>query len=105
MKSNIQEQTDYLTGHITNIDFTGGKTMWKHGEYNGFSWCIKAFDEGSRFGINNGKISKLWIQRKQNKEEVANYDRGWDIKPFDGDGNFYSEDVKNVYEYLIEKYN
>ena len=54
--------------------------MWKHGEYNGFSWCIKVFDEGSRFGINNGKISKLWIQKKQNKEEVANYDRGWDIE-------------------------
>ena len=51
--------------------------MWKHGEYNGFSWCIKVFDEGSRFGINNGRISKLWIQKKQNKEEVANYDRGW----------------------------
>ena len=79
--------------------------MWKHGEYNGFSWCIKVFDEGSRFGINNGKISKLWIQRKQNKEEVANYDRGWDIKPFDDDGNFYSKDVKNVYEYLIKTYN
>ena len=79
--------------------------MWKHGEYNGFSWCIKVFDEGSRFGINNGRISKLWIQRKQNKEEVANYDRGWDIKPFDDNGNFYSKDVKNVYEYLIEKYN
>ena len=57
--------------------------MWKHGEYNGFSWCIKVFDEGSRFGINNGRISKLWIQRKQNREEVANYDRGWDVKPFD----------------------
>lgn len=79
--------------------------MWKHGEYNGFSWCIKVFQEGSRFGINNGRISKLWIQRKQNKEEVANYDRGWDIKPFDDDGNFYSEDVKNVYEYLIKTYN
>ena len=40
--------------------------MWKHGEYNGFSWCIK---------------------------------------PFDDDGNFYSEDVKNVYKYLITTYN
>ena len=47
----------------------GGMVMWKHGEYNGFSWCIKVFDEGSRFGISNGKISKLWIQRKKNKEE------------------------------------
>lgn len=42
---------------------------------------------------------------RQNKEEVANYDRGWDIKPFDDDGIFYREDVKNVYEYLIATYN
>lgn len=85
--------------------YIGGKIMWKHGEYNSFSWCIKVFDEVSRFGINNGRISKLWIQRKQNKEEVANYDRGWDIKPFDDDGNFYSDDVREVYEHLLAKYN
>ena len=78
--------------------------MWKHGELNGFKWCIKVFEVGSEFGINNGRISKLWIQRESNGETVVNYSRGWDVKPFD-DGNFYDNDVKEVYEELIAKYN
>ena len=40
--------------------------MWKHGELSGFKWCIKVFEVGSEFGINNGRISKLWIQRESN---------------------------------------
>lgn len=42
-------------------------------------YILKKYDEPSKFGINNGKISKL--QLKQNGEIVANYDRGWDICP------------------------
>lgn len=79
--------------------------MWKHGELSGFKWSIKVFEVGSEFGINNGRISKLWIQRESNGEAVANYSRGWDVKPFDADGNFYDNDVKEVYEELIAKYN
>lgn len=79
--------------------------MWKHGELSGFKWCIKVFEVGSEFGINNGRISKLWIQRESNGETVANYSRGWDVKPFDDDGNFYDNDVKEIYEELIAKYN
>ena len=79
--------------------------MWKHGELSGFKWSIKVFEVGSEFGINNGRISKLWIQRESNGETVTNYSRGWDVKPFDADGNFYDNDVKEVYEELIAKYN
>lgn len=39
----------------------------------------KAHEEGSVFGINEGRISKLWLQI--NGQTVANYDRGWDVKP------------------------
>ena len=55
--------------------------MWKQGtiEVNGkqYEYCIKQYDEGSEFGINGGRISKLNI--RVNGKEVANYDRGWDI--------------------------
>ena len=45
----------------------------KDGEY-------KHFDEPSEdYGINGGKISKLSL--KMDGEWIANYDRGWDIKP------------------------
>lgn len=42
-------------------------------------YILKLYDEPSKFGIHNGKISKL--QLKDNGEIVANYDRGWDICP------------------------
>lgn len=54
---------------------------------------FKQFEEGSEFGINGGRISKLTINK--GKEKVANYDRGWDIEPTD-------EDTKAVLELLLD---
>ena len=45
---------------------------------------VKAYEEGSEFGIDNGRISKLTI--KVDGEVTANYDRGWDIEPNEDDG-------------------
>ena len=42
-------------------------------------YWVKHYEEGSEFGINGGKISKLQI--KINGQTVCNYDRGWDIEP------------------------
>lgn len=42
-------------------------------------YWIKVYEEGSQFGINGGKISKLSL--KMDDEWIANYDRGWDIEP------------------------
>lgn len=61
--------------------------MWKEGSlkvYNSiFHYWLKVYDEASQFGIDGGKVSKLMLKR--NDEIVANYDRGWDIKPADPD--------------------
>lgn len=38
------------------------------------------FEEPSEFGIDEGRISKLWIADETGKP-VAEYDRGWSIKP------------------------
>ena len=40
---------------------------------------VKSYDEGSEWGINEGRISKLWLEI--DGQEVANYDRGWDMRP------------------------
>ena len=40
---------------------------------------VKSYEEGSEFGIDEGRISKLWLQI--DGQEVANYDRGWDMRP------------------------
>ena len=48
-------------------------------EYIAVHYSIMVYDEPSKFGINHGKISKLEL--KQDGKIVANYDRGWDIRP------------------------
>jgi len=42
----------------------------------------KLFDEPSKFGIDNGRISKLTMWYMPG-EDMVNYDRGWDIEPTD----------------------
>ena len=61
--------------------------MWKEGTIKIgtglYHYWIKVYEEPSHFGIDGGRISKLMLKRKN--EIVCNYDRGWDIKPVDGD--------------------
>ena len=57
--------------------------MWNEGTIkigkSIFHYWVKHYEEGSRFGIDEGRISKLMLKR--NGEIVCNYDRGWDIHP------------------------
>lgn len=58
---------------------------WIQGNIDGRHFSAKVYDEGSRFGIDEGPVSKLaiWfddiIIRK--RMWVATYDRGWDVRP------------------------
>ena len=61
-------------------------------------YWVKAFEEGSEWGINGGKISKRSL--KIDGEWVANYDRGWDVKPADDD-----EAAQLAYCILLNEYN
>lgn len=57
--------------------------MWSKGiitiEGVEIQYFVKHFEEGSRFGIDGGKISKL--QLKASGKTIVNYDRDWDIEP------------------------
>ena len=71
--------------------------------YNGkkFVYNVKAWPQGSDFGINKGGVSKLilWTEDGNNKITwVVNYDRGWDIKP-------KGKDVVGAYNLLLRKFN
>lgn len=61
--------------------------MWKEGSLkihdSIFHYWMKVYEEGSEFGIEGGKISKLMLKR--DGAIVCNYDRGWDIKPTDSE--------------------
>lgn len=52
--------------------------MWRHGyTANGAEYCAKVYEQGSRYGIGGGRISKLQI--KMHGVEIYNYDRGEDV--------------------------
>ena len=74
--------------------------MWSQGiiNYNeqAYNYCVKHFDAPSVFGYNEGRASKIWIERSG--KAVFNYDRGEDIAPAD-------KDTEAVLQMILEKYN
>lgn len=48
---------------------------WHTGEIDDNKFQAKVYDVGSKYGINQGTVSKLWIK------DVCNYERGWDEYP------------------------
>ena len=65
-----------------------------------FKAVIKHFPEPSKqYGLDKGKISKLWIKNTKTGEIVANYDRGWDVKL----GN--DPELKKFYEKILKQFN
>ena len=61
-------------------------------------YWVKAYDEGSEFGIDGGKISKLRITI--DGYTVVNYDRGWDVEPDEND-----EAALIAYSICLQEYN
>ena len=61
----------------------GGIVMWRtgamliHGKV--YKFQVKIYKVGSKYGIDGGKISKLWISCED--MVVASYERRWDVKP------------------------
>ncbi len=61
---------------------------WVHTEIKGHRIIAKVFDEGSNFGVNGGRVSKLSIYKPGTtgggfSDMVYNYDRGFDFSEID----------------------
>lgn len=56
---------------------------WVSGTVGDYQFEAKVHDEGSVYGINEGRVSKLHIYPKADGmwAAIASYDRGWDRKP------------------------
>ena len=63
-----------------------------------FHVCVKHFEDPRKFGINNGRISKLWICEEGEIEPCVSFDRGWDVKP-------KTKAAKAVYNEILAMYN
>ena len=59
------------------------KEFWVFGKVNQCTFQAKVYDKPSRFkyGINNGRVSKLSAQDKVTKDVLFDYDRGWNKIP------------------------
>lgn len=89
------------TGKVV-IDKVDGNWFVGTVTYNGkkYYYNVKAWPEGSIYGINKGGISKLnlWTESNGKSTDLVNYDRGWDIKP-------KGKDVIGAYNLLLRKFN
>ena len=60
---------------------------WIEGKVGQYEFCAKVYDNGSNFGIDEGRVSKLQIYAKAGEfpnqvgKTIVNYDRGWDVRP------------------------
>ena len=68
-------------------------TIGIHGSV--YHYWVKQYAEGSKYGIDGGRVSKLMIKRKG--EIVCNYDRGWDVQPVDEDTELAKDIVLHEY--------
>lgn len=57
---------------------------------NTFIFESKLFDDGSTFGINNGRVSKLHISKNNRGRCIVNYDRGWDVEPTEENRKYFN---------------
>ena len=76
--------------------------MWTLGEIQigkkTISYQVKHYEEGSPFGIEGGKISKLWLMDKESGEVEASYERGWGKKP-------QTAEARKACRELMERFN
>jgi len=65
------------------------KEGWIDGTINGMRFQARVYNEGSHYGIDEGRVSKLSIWDENIRTAcrnffnacTVNYDRGWDIRP------------------------
>ena len=67
---------------IYGVPGTQDESQWRpngcrEGRTSGYTWIASVYEVGSRFGIDGGRVSKLWI-RDRDGREVYGYDRGLD---------------------------
>lgn len=81
---------------------TDKNSYWYEGTANiggrNFKVQVLRFEEPSEFGINNGRISKLFVFDKY--EELMWYDREWTKLP-----NHDNKEVQTIYETIIKQFN
>lgn len=63
-----------------------GAGTWVIGTIAGHKFNALVFPEHAEcpeYELEDSRISKLWVQRIEDRRTVLNFDRGWDVQPAD----------------------
>ena len=74
---------DFSIARATQGNAGRGAT-WVRGSLNDHSFDALVFPkhaENPDFELGDSRISKLWVKRQADQQIVANFDRGWDVRP------------------------
>ncbi len=94
---NVQQlKTKYCMDGIYGAENRNVGGRWVKGFMEGYDYEVLVFPKGSQYGINKGRISKLYIRNKD-KKTVAEYERGWTFKPNDAEGQRILKKVLALY--------
>lgn len=88
------KETKDIDIHPLNGNWVEWKVVRDGKKYSGVA---KVFHEPSEFGIRKGNVSKF--EAKEDGKDIANFDRGWDIKPSAEKKSLIDEIVKKLEEY------
>jgi hypothetical protein len=101
----MKKQLTSMGEVIMKAEFTqfDNNSNWVKGKIDNYSFEAKLFDDGSRFGINGGRVSKLsiWDEKSRSKANdfiddcMTYYEREWVVEPEDID---CYESVMNLLE-------
>ena len=75
---------------------------WREIKTFEYSAILQYFDKPSNYGIDNGRISRLWIKKMTKpQEKILAYERDWDKQLSEN----ASREAKDLYDFIIKKYN
>ena len=64
-----------MDGHTITVNAV--LNNWLAGTVDGLPYAVKVCDEKSEYGINGGRIIKLYLFAADSDREIAAYERGW----------------------------
>jgi hypothetical protein len=82
-RPNTSETGDDLIITKTTRRHAAGGT-WVKGTIGGHRFEVLVFPEHAQYPdyeLSDSRISKLWLQTLADRRVVANFDRGWDVRP------------------------
>lgn len=85
--------------HLNKFNDKNWVSGYLDDDYDIYAFTAKKYTEPSKFGINEGRISKLSISTG-NQGLIVNYDRGWDVLPYTDEDQKICDRIVDYLEHM-----